>query len=107
MQNLGFKFMKYQERIQYIDGYEQEDIILYRKNYLNKHKALEATHKPPPTCADGIPSWNFGNKTKQRRLVFIYHNETVFKANDAQSIGWHDTQRSRTTRPKEEGKGIK
>ena len=106
MQSLGFKFTKYQQRIQYTDGHEREDVILYRKKYLNKLKGLEATHKPPPACADRIPFWNSGNETKEKRVIFIYHDETVFKANDAPSMGWHDPQGSRATRPKGEGKGI-
>ena len=106
MRNLGFKFKTYRQGIQYTDGHEREDVVLYRKKYLNKLKALEATHKPPPTCADGIPSWNAGDETKQKQVVFIYHDETIFKANDALSMGWHDPQGSRATRPKGKGKGI-
>ena len=104
MQNLGFKFKTYRQGIQYTDGHER-DVILYRKKYL-KLKALEATHKPSPTCANGIPSWNAGDKTKQKQVVFIYHDETIFKANDAPSMGWHDPQGSRATRPKGKGKDI-
>ena len=106
MRNLGFKYKTYRQALQYTDGHERKDVIVYRKKYLNKLKGLEQAHKPPPTCTDGIPSWNAGNETKQKRIVFIYHDESVFKANDAPSMGWHDPQGSRATRPKGKGKGI-
>ena len=68
-----------------------------------KMKYLESTHKPPPTCSDGIPSWHSGKETAASNVVFIYHDETIF-ANDAPSQGWHDDIGNRQLRPKGRGK---
>ena len=38
--------------------------------------------------------------------MFIYHDETIFHANDAPSRGWHNDQGSREMRPKGKGRGI-
>ena len=106
MRKLGFSYRRYQQGIQYTDGHEREDVLAYRKKYLNKIKGLEITHKPPPTCSDGIPSWNSGVESRPKKVVFIYHDESVFYANDAPSQGWHDPDKSRAIRPKGKGKGI-
>ena len=108
MRNLGFKFKTYRtvKASNTLIVTSEKMLFFITKKYLNKLKALEATHKPPPTCADGIPSWNAGDETKHKQVVFIYHAEAIFKANDAPSMGWHDPQGSRATRPKGKGKGI-
>ena len=106
MKQLGFKHKRYAQGLQYTDGHERPDVVEYRKKYLNKIKALECTHKPPPTCEDGIPSWHSGKATAAKKVVFIYHDETIFHANDALSRGWHDDQGSRELRPKGKGRGI-
>ena len=106
MEQLGFQFKTFRQGIQYTDGHEREDVVKYRKTYLNKMKFLESIHKPPPTCDDGILSWHSGKETATRNVVFIYHDETIFFANDAPSQGWHDDMGSRQLRPKGRGKGL-
>lgn len=106
MRQLGFKFKTYRQGLQYTDGHERPDVIEYRKKYLNMIKALEVTHEPPPLCEDGVPSWHSGKDTAAKKVVFIYHDETIFHANDAPSRGWHDDQGSRELRPKGKGRGI-
>ena len=76
MEQLGFQFKTLRQGIQYTDGHEREDVVKYRKTYLNKMKFLESIHKPPPTCDDGIPSWDSGKEKAARKVVFIYHDET-------------------------------
>ena len=87
MRQLGFKFKTYKQGLQYTDGHERPDVLEYRKKYLNMIKALEVTHKPPPLCEDMIPSWHSGKETAAKKVVFIYHDETIFHANDAPSRG--------------------
>jgi hypothetical protein len=67
---------------------------------------MEARHKPAPVCEDGIPSWNAGNNSREKKLVVIYHDESIFYANEGPGMGWHDPDNSRSTRPKGRGKGI-
>ena len=61
---LGFTYKRFQQGLQYTDGHERDDVRRYRGLYLEKLKYLEASHKPPPTCDDKIPSWNAGNERK-------------------------------------------
>ena len=99
---LGFTYKRFQQGLQYIDGH----VWRYRELYLEKIQYLEATHKPPPTCDDKIPSWNAGDERKPKRVVFIYYDETTFGANDATSMAWHDPEVSRQLRLKSKGWGI-
>ena len=39
-------------------------------------------------------------------MVFIYHDETTFAANDALLMGWHDPEGSCQLRPKSKGRAI-
>ena len=75
MEQLGFQFKTFRQGIQYTDSHEREDVVKYRKTYLNKMKFLESTHKPSSTCDDGIPSWHSGKETAARKVVFIYHDK--------------------------------
>ena len=61
---------------------------------------------PPPTCQDAIPSWNNGDTSKFKHVVFIYHDESTFNANDAHSRVWVDPSGSGAVRPKGKGQGI-
>ena len=106
MLTLGFPYKKFQQGLQYTDGHERDDVRRYRGLYLEKLKYLESSHKPPPTCNDKIPSWNAGDETKDKRVVFIYHDETTFAANDALLMGWHDPEGSCQLRPKSKGWAI-
>ena len=106
MKQLGFNFKPYKQGLQYTDGHERPDVLEYRKKYLNMIKALEVTHKPPPLCEDEISSWHSGNNTAAKKVVSIYHDETIFHANNAPSRGWHNDQGSRELRPKGKGRGI-
>ena len=58
------------------------------------------------TCQKKHKMGDSGDETKQKWVVFIYHNEANFKANDGPSMGWYNPQGSRATRPKGKGKGI-
>ena len=78
-------------------------VVENRNKYLNMTKALEVTDKPPPRCEDMIPLWHSGKEIAAKKVVFIYHDETIFHANDAPSRGWHDDQGSREEGGKRRG----
>ena len=70
----------------YIDGHEQADVVEYRKLYLKRLDILANTHLPPPLCSDE-PSCHaspLGNAdtTAHRKLVLIFHDESIFHSND-------------------------
>jgi hypothetical protein len=103
---LGFQYKRYKQGVQYTDGHEREDVVQYRKVYLNRMISLEARHQPPPHSENDMPSWHAGDPTKTKKLVIIYHDESIFYANEGPSMGWHDSDGSRGLRPKGRGKGI-
>ena len=104
MKRLGFTNRQYKQG--YADGHDRDDVLQYRMLYLNKIRVLEASHLPPPTCQDAIPSWNNGDTSKSKHVVFIYHDESTFNANDAHSRVWVDPSGSGAVRPKGKGQGI-
>ena len=104
MKRLGFTHRRYKQG--YTDGHEREDVVEYRKLYLKKVRIFEASHLPPPTCEDNIPSWNSGSNSRAKNVVFIYHDETTFNAYDAKPSVWVDSCGSSEVRPKGKGQGI-
>ena len=88
MKRLGFTHRRYKQG--YADGHEREDVVEYTKLYLKKVRIFQASHLPPPTCEDNIPSWNCGSNSKAKNVVFIYHDKTTFNAYDAKPSVWVD-----------------
>ena len=73
----------------FIDGHEREDVREYRQLFLRKLEILESTHMPPPLPSDGKATQTaVGNPDAVKRLVLIFHDESIFHANESQSIMW-------------------
>lgn len=84
----------------FFDGHEREDVVEYRKVFLQlmkeyetrmiRRKELEPTTSSHITKGPDFSRFQIhilsGN---QRPLVFYTHDETVFYANDGQKIIWH------------------
>ena len=104
IKRLGFTNRQYKQG--YTDGHDRDDVLQYRMLNLNKIRVLEASHLPPPTCQAAIPSWNNWDTSKSKHVVFIYHDESTFNANDAHSRVWGDPSGSGAVRPKRKGQGI-
>ena len=101
---LGFTNRQY--KYGYVDGHNRDDVLQYRMLYLSKIRVLEAFHLPPITGQDAIPSWNNGDTSKSKYVVFIYRDESKFNANDAHSRVWVDPSGSGAVCPKGKGQGI-
>ena len=56
----------------------------YRKMYLRKLEILELSNVPPPVCPDGVCSNFLGSVTASKDLIHIYHDESIFYANESQ-----------------------
>ena len=73
----------------FIDGHEREDVREYRQLFLRKLEILESTHMPPPLPSDGKATQTaVGNPDAVKQLVLIFHDESIFRANESQSIMW-------------------
>ena len=104
LHKLGFS-PKSSKKGLYFDGHERGDVVEYRKLYLRKLEILQSTHLPPPACFSGQTEESIGNVSSEKRLVLIYHDESVFHANDAQSWQWAEEDKI-TIRPKSQGRGL-
>ena len=76
-----------------------------RRKYVEKMTELENSHKPPPTCSDGIHPYPLGDVSQPKPLVINYHDETTFHANDELRAGWHEKGKW-PLKPKDQGRGI-
>ena len=73
----------------FIDGHEREDVREYRELFLKKLEILDSTHMPPPLPSDGKATQTaVGNPDAVKQLVLIFHDESIFHANESQSIMW-------------------
>ena len=96
MKKAGFQYSQISKGL--VDVHEHSDV----KVALG---ALEATHKPPPTCSDRIHPYPLGTSSANKHLVLILHDETVFHSNEGRVYTWHE-KGSGPLCPKDQGRGI-
>ena len=104
LHRLGFRPQSHKKSV-YIDGHERDDVVEYRNLYLRKLEILSSTHLPPPSCDDCLTAIATGNPSATKHLVLIFHDESSFHANEAQSIMWAEEGRV-PIRPKNQGRGL-
>jgi hypothetical protein len=92
----------------YIDGHEREDVVAYRRAFVERWKTYDMRfHRwdddghelPRPNgfpVPDGLPF----------RLVLITHDESTFYQNDQRKIVWAQTTSRPTPQPKGDGQSI-
>ena len=89
----------------YLDGHERSDVVAYRTLYLRKLELLEVTHAPPPLCSDDLVRIRQEEDESKKKLVLIYHDESIFHSNDGQGWLWAE-EGKQPIRPKGQGRGI-
>ena len=63
----------------YLDGHEREDVVQYRKLYLQKLEILEATHAQAPPCSDEpAPT----DESSKKTLMMLRAHSTQMTAKD-------------------------
>ena len=65
-----------------MDGHICEDVVIYRKEYLEKLDQLCQDHLLPPQCGDEralIPTVDAEGK---KNLITIFHDESIFSTNE-------------------------
>ena len=79
----------------YIDGHEREDVVKYREEYLKILDKLQHSHQPRPLCSDErpptpppTPSSMPPSESNDKILVMLYHDESIFNTNEAQTWMW-------------------
>lgn len=109
LHRLGFKPISHKKGI-YIDGHEREDVVKYRKEYLKIINGYRDNHQPRPLCSDERPPSPDANPTTpsesdDKKLVMIYHDESIFNTNEAQTWMWGTSDKPAIL-PKTKGSGI-
>ena len=79
--------------------------MAYRKEYLKVMHDLYSTHNPPPPCSDERATTPPADAETRKRLVVIYHDESIFHINEGQTWAW-GTQDRPFIQPKTKGAGI-
>ena len=87
MHKLGFHPTPYHKGV-YVDGHEHHDVVNYSKLYMTKLDTLESTHLPPQLCSDGNLEEAIGDCNAKPKLTLIYHDESIFHANEGPSWQW-------------------
>ena len=89
----------------YVDSHEREDFVTYRKEFLDEMKSLRDSHLPPPPPSDERALTPPIDAESRKRLVLIYHDESIFNTNEGQKWAWATGDES-IIQPKTKGAGI-
>ena len=101
---LGFRPTSHKKGA-YVDGHERDDVVAYRKKFLDDMKSLRESHLPPPPVSDERAVTPPPNAESLKRLVLIYHDESIFNTNEGQKWAWA-TGEEPIIQPKTKGAGI-
>jgi len=104
LHRLGFRPTSHKKGA-YVDGHERDDVVAHRKKYLHEMKTLRDTHLPPPPPSDERAATPPPNAEFLKRLVLIYHDESIFNTNEGQKWAWA-TGEEPIIQPKTKGAGI-
>ena len=97
LHRLGYRPQSHRKGI-YIDGHERQDVVDYRKKYLDTMKQFYDTHLPPPPPSDEMAP-------VPPPLVLIFLDECIFSTNEGQLWAWA-TGEDAVIQPKTKGAGI-
>ena len=104
LSRLGFRPTSHKKGA-FVDGHEREDVVVYRREFLQQLKQLKDTHRPPPPCSDERAATPSPDAESMKRLVLIYHDESIFNSNEGQLWMWA-AEDMVVLRPKSKGSGI-
>ena len=115
LHNLGFKPISHKKGT-YIDGHEREDVVKHRDKYLTTLHTLQqptphwsrwlfnisraislSANRPSTSASASAPTY--------KKLVMIYHDESIFNTNEGQTWMW-GTDNNPAILPKTKGSGI-
>ena len=63
-------------------------MIAHRKQFLDEMKSLRESHLPPPPPSDERATTPPSDAKTRKRLVLIYHDESIFNTNKGQKWAW-------------------
>ena len=84
---LGFRPTSHKKGA-YVDGHERDDVVAHRKKFLDQMKGLREALLPPPPPSDERAATPPPDAEHRKRLVLIYHDESIFNTNEGQKWAW-------------------
>lgn len=104
LHHLGFKPRSHKKGV-YIDGHEREDVVKHRGTYLKTMDELRKAHQPAPQCSDEEPRVRIESDEDKKKLVVLFHDESIYNTNEGQSWMWGEDDHPALL-PKTKGSGI-
>ena len=80
-------------------------MVAYRVKYLKELSDLRSSHLPPPPCSDERAKTSPPDAETRKKLILIYHDESIFNVNDGQTWVWGNEDQP-FIKPKTKGSGI-
>lgn len=108
---LGWQYGK-QRNGMYIDGHEREDVVEYRRKFVDRFQQYErrfhiwdddGNELPRPS---GFPVPETHRASGRFRLILVTHDESVFFQNDQRKYLWDQAGKNAAPRPKGEGQSL-
>jgi len=88
-----------------VDSHEREDVVKSREEFLKKLKESKESHLPPLPCGDERAATPPPDAEMRKKLMLLYHNESIFTTNEGQTWMW-TTEDAPTLQPKTKGSGV-
>ena len=104
LHHLGF-YPQSHKKGAYVDGHEREDVVKSRTMFLERLRQLKSTHKPAPPCSDERAATPPPDVETRKKLVLLYHDESIFNVNEGQTWMWA-TEDTPVIQPKTKGAGV-
>ena len=108
LHHLDFKVLDRKNGV-YIDGHEREDVVAYRKEFIQKMVSIGFINKdnaPTPQAAQCLPEdVRCPPEEQLQKTVVLFHDESIFSANEDQGTQWGEKDNF-AIKPKTKGSGI-
>ena len=72
----------------YVDGHGRTDVVAHCTEYLDKMQNLHGSHLPLPPTSDERAATPPPDAEFKKKLVLIYHDESIFRTNKGQRWAW-------------------
>ena len=102
LQKLDWRYQRVRSGM-YVDGHEREDVVAYRRAFVERWKAYELRFHQWDDDGRELPR---PNGPPVPDLVLITHDESTFFQNDHRKIAWAQTTDQPTPQPKGDGQSI-
>jgi hypothetical protein len=87
---LGFQLTSSGGKNFYVDGHERPDVVEYRQQFLQRFLQYES--RMSEYSGDNMDEVQHPANVNEREMVWVFHDESTFYANDGTRLIWQDDQ---------------